>query len=82
MYSQYYQAKVIKKKTWFVSGVFRNENNIAFARALEGYKDVFEFFVPQDQEEYFLYVINYLKNTGYVLSFEKKPNRLITQDVR
>ena len=76
MYCQYYQATVLKIKTWFVSGVFRNEDNVVIARALEGCSDVFEFFVPQEQEGYFLELMGYLQQEGSVLSFEKKPNRL------
>lgn len=76
MYSEYYQAKVLKEKTWFLSACFRNETNLTFARALAGEKNCFEFFVTKDQEEHFLYVIKLLQKKGVVLSFEKMPNRL------
>jgi len=76
MYCEYYQANLLKEKTWFLSACFRNESNMVFARAISGKSDVFEFFVPKDQEEHFLRLINILQNKGIVLSFEKKPNRL------
>jgi|WetSurMetagenome_2_1015567.scaffolds.fasta_scaffold1198522_2 hypothetical protein len=71
----YYQAKVDKEKTWFVVGTFRNEDHVAFERAIEGQTEILEFFVPQDQEDYFLILIQRLKEMGYILWFEKKDNR-------
>ncbi|MBU1007984.1 hypothetical protein KKA53_02810 [Candidatus Dependentiae bacterium] len=76
MYCEYYQATVLRKKTWFLSAVLRNESNVALARALEGKADTFEFFVPVDQEEHFLRVAKTLLNRGIILSLEKKENRL------
>ena len=75
MICQYYQANVLTKKAWFVSGCFRNEDHVAFVRALDGSSDVFEFFVPDDQEERFLVLAHYLQKHGYFLSLEKKENR-------
>lgn len=82
MYCEYYQATILKKKTWFLSANMRNESNLVFARALK--KDVvaprenplFEFFVPRDQEQFFLILMKTLQEMGVVLSLEKKPNRL------
>jgi len=76
MYCEYYHAQTLKKKTWFVVGCFRNEDNLVFERTVDLEKSVLEFFVPQDNEERFLDVMNYLKKNGYVLSLEKLPNRL------
>ncbi len=78
MYCEYYQAKVLKKKTWFLSAVIRNESNVALARAVRDKNDTFEFFVPKDQEDYFLKVISLLKNKGIILDFIKASNNLIT----
>jgi hypothetical protein len=77
MYCQYYQATLERPKTWFISGCFRNEDNVAFARALDGSKGIFEFFVPKDQEETFLNLIKYLVRKRYILSYQKMKNRLI-----
>ena len=76
IYSEYYVADVLKEKTWFLSACMRGEENVALARALEGKKNVFEFFVPKDQEEDFLRVMEELKSRGVVLSLEKKENRI------
>lgn len=75
MYCEYYQAHLLKEKTWFLSAAIRNENNVALARAVEGKSNVFEFLVPKDQEERFLYLMQALQEKGIVLSLEKKPNR-------
>ncbi len=75
MYCLYYQATVLRKKAWFVVGSFRNED-IAFVRALDSTKNLFEFFVPDAYKEHFLSFMNYLQKNGYVLEFEEKPNRL------
>ena len=76
MYCEYYQAIILRKKTWFLSGSFRNESNLAFERSLDSKNNLFEFFVPKDREEYFLNIIHALQKKGIVLFFEKKPNRL------
>jgi hypothetical protein len=77
MYCQYYKAKLNIPKTWFVSGVFRNEDNLVFARALDGREGVFEFFVPKDHEQKFLDIMEHLVMKGYILSYKKDKNRLI-----
>lgn len=77
MYCQYYQALVNVRKTWFIGGVFRNEDYVAFERTLEGTNDIIEFFVPGSQEEEFLFLMNYLIKEGYVYKLDKMPNRLV-----
>ncbi len=79
MYCNYYQAGVLKEKTWFVVALFRNEDHIAFERTLEGNSDILEFFVPTDQERSFLAIMQTLKAQGYVFWFEQKPNRMQEQ---
>jgi hypothetical protein len=77
MFCEYYEALVLKEKTWFLSACFRNEPDIAFARAIKGIPEIFEFFVPKDQEEDFLRLMKELEQMGIIYRFEKKPNRLI-----
>jgi hypothetical protein len=79
MWCEYYQAIVDVPYTWFVGGVFRNEDNLVFERTIEGAPNLLEFFVTKEQEPEFLDVMNYLVNVGYILSFEKKVNRLKPQ---
>lgn len=76
MYCKYYQGKVLRKKTWFLSACLRNESNLVLARALEGAQDTFEFFVPPDQEADFLRVMESLKEKGIMLTLEEMENRL------
>jgi hypothetical protein len=74
-YCSYYQAQLERTKTWFVVGSLRNEDHIAFERAVDGQVGLFEFLVPQDQEQAFLHLMQYFLNHGHVLWLEKKPNR-------
>ncbi len=76
MYCEYYKAKVLKRKTWFLSAVIRNESNMALARAIRGENDTFEFFVPKDQEKHFLAIMDSLKKRGIVLNLVQTPNNL------
>lgn len=77
MYCEYYHARVNVRKTWFIGGVFRNEDNITFERTLPDTNEVLEFFVPAGQEEEFLFLMEYLKNNNYVYSYEKLQNRFL-----
>ena len=74
-YCLYYQARVDRQKTWFVVGVMRNEDHLAFERTLEGQREILEFFVPEDQEQPFLALMEMLKNNGCVFGWNKQPNR-------
>lgn len=77
MYCKYYQAEIIRKKTWFLSAVLRNESNVAFARAFEQTENsIWEFFVPEDQDQHFLKIIKTLERKGIVASYKKMENRL------
>ena len=76
MFCQYYQAVVNVAKTWFIGGFFKSEDYVAFERTINGSSDVIEFFVPEDQEEFFLELMSCLQRNGYVDRFEKMPNRL------
>lgn len=73
----YFQARVDKKRAWFVMGVFRNEDNVAFVRALDGSSEVFEFFVPSGLTEPFFIAIKYLESNGHINNFQQLENRLV-----
>ncbi len=77
MYSLYYQAKIDVARTWFVVGVLRNEDHVAFERAIEGGDGLFEFLVPQENRERFLELMEYFKQHGYVAWFEQQSNRFM-----
>ncbi len=75
MYCLYYHVRVNRPKIWFIVGCFRDADYVAFERALEGYPDILEFFVPHAHEAEFLHFIGYLVKHGYVLSFMSMHNR-------
>lgn len=76
-FCSYYQAKVDSKQTWFVTATLRSFENLTFDRAVEGEKDIFEFFVPQCLEEIFLKVMKYYIENNMVTNLEKLPNRFL-----
>ncbi|KKP22473.1 MAG: hypothetical protein SZ59_C0006G0014 [candidate division TM6 bacterium GW2011_GWF2_28_16] len=76
MYSKYYTAKSLKSMTWFIFGVFRNEENVAFGRTLDKNESLLEFFVSPNYEAHFLKVANYLSQKGYLFELKEKVNRL------
>ena len=75
-YCSYYQALVSKSDTWFLVAVLRSFEHCVFDRTFDAQKAVVEFFVPQDTEDTFLEVMNYLQQQNVVFKFEKLPNRL------
>ena len=81
MYCEYYQAKALRAKTWFVMGALKNESNIVFYRTLEPKTGLFECFVTKSCEEHFLDIMQVLHDKGYVFDLEKKENRLLSQTV-
>ena len=80
-YCEYYQAKVDTKKAWFISACIRSEGEIALARAIKKNLDLFEFFVPKDQEEQFLHLMNKFLERKIIFSFEKLKNRFLIDHV-
>lgn len=76
MYCEYYQALVNVRYTWFIGGIFRNDDALCFERTAEKNSEIIEFFVPACQEEEFLFVMQYLLDCNYVYRLEKKLNRL------
>jgi len=76
MHSEYYQAKAVKETIWFVHGALRNEDNLVFDRTLDSSNDILEFFVTKEMEAQFLDIMTHFQNMGYIISFEKLPNRL------
>lgn len=76
MFCNYYLAKSLKEKTWFVVGCFRNEENLVFERTLNTSDSSLEFFVTPDLEDQFLKIMEYLQKNGYILELKKLENRL------
>ncbi len=76
MYCDYYQVRVNVRYTWFIGGVFRNDEYIAFERTLDGSNEILEFFVVPGHEKQFFHLMGYLKEHAYVYEVTKMENRL------
>ena len=81
MYGFYYQAKALKEKTWFIIGVIKSEDNLAFVRTIDKQKGILEFFVPPSQNQKFLRLVDYFAQKGLLSDFTKKENRLKKEPV-
>jgi len=76
MYSLYYQAEVERSKCWIVSATLRYHEHLAFDRAFDVEKSIFEFFVSPDFEGDFLRVMLVLEKAGMIFDLKKLPNRI------
>lgn len=68
MYCRYFTAKILKEKTWLLTGLLKNEESIALERALDPRSGLFEFFVPQEQVDNFLKFMSAVEKLGLILS--------------
>lgn len=80
LYCSYYQAYVQRELCWFVTASLRSYEHVAFDRTLDPVTSLFEFFVPQTTEKYFLEVMAYFESEGLVSELKKLPNRLENLD--
>lgn len=76
-YCLYYQAKVSKADTGFLTATLRSFEHLCFDRSLSKEMCLFEFFVPSQLESFFLELMNYYQEQGMVTEFQKLPNRLL-----
>lgn len=70
----YYQATVERSKMWFLVAVLRSFEHLAFDRTLDKHEHLFEFYVPQDLEHYFLEVMDYFQHEKIVVNLQKLEN--------
>ena len=77
----YYQAQVDPAHGWFFVGVVRSFEHMAFDRTLDVGNSIFEFFVPQDTERFFLDLMDYFKQEQIISDLRKLPNRLAQEGV-
>jgi len=75
-YCSYYQAHVERELSWFVTASLRSYEHVAFDRTLDPSTSLFEFFVPQSTEKYFLTIMDYFQSCGLVHNLQKLENRL------
>ncbi len=76
-YCSYYQANVNRPDAWFLVSILKSFENVAMDRTLDPKESLFEFFVPETNEDIFLYVMKYFEQEGIVTNLQKVPNRLI-----
>lgn len=75
-FGSYYQAKIDPPRAWFLVGILRSFEHLAFDRTLNKEESLFEFFVPQDTEKYFCDLMQHFVREGIVIGLQKKENRL------
>ena len=73
--SRYFVAKLVRRRTWFVSGCVRNLGHVALERSLSPAEDLFEFFVAENYVSVFISLLVELQARGDVISFAERPNR-------
>lgn len=76
-YCSYYRAHVVKKETWFFVAILRSYEHLAFDRTFDKGEGIFELFVTDDVEDFFVDLLKNFHKTGVVTAFEKLPNRLL-----
>lgn len=72
----YYQAHVVKEQCWFMAATLRSFEHLTFDRTIDPKESIFEFFVPQGLEGYFLDIMAYYTSIGLISNLTKLPNRL------
>ena len=80
-YCRYYHAHIVKKDQQHFVSILKSVEYVGFDRTIDKATGLFEFFVPESQEDTFLKMMNYFKKEGIVLDMEKLENRLITEEV-
>jgi len=77
MYSSYYQAHISPAMCWFVTAALKSYEHLLFDRTIDVPNSVFEFFVAPSVEPWFLEIMAYMQEQGYVSDLKKLPNRLM-----
>ena len=77
MYGLYYQAHVAEKHCWYFVGVLRSFEHLVFDRTFDKQQGIFEFFLPPEQEEAFLAIMEYFKKEGIIAHLVKMEHRLM-----
>jgi hypothetical protein len=72
----YYQAHVVKSKTWLFVAVLRSFEHCCFDRTVDKEAGIFEFFIPESLEQSFLDVMRYFEREAIIHTLQKLPNRL------
>ena len=73
----FYQAELDRSRIWFFVATLRSFEHLAFDRAFDPKESKFEFFVPQDNADFFENLINYYLKIGVVIKITKLENRFL-----
>lgn len=76
-YCFYYQSNVLPSHCWLLVGVLRSFEHMVFDRTLDKQSSLFEFFVPEGQEDHFLEVMRFFEQQGIITNLKKLNNRLL-----
>lgn len=77
MYCVYYRARIDKSKTWFFVATLRSFEHLCFDRTIDVDQGMFEFFVPPDNEAFFVQLMHHFQNQCIAYDLEKVENRLL-----
>jgi len=75
-YCLYYQAYVKRELCWFLVGILRSYEHMAFDRTIDKEKSIFEFFVPVGMQKQFEVVMDAFLSMGVITSCSQLENRL------
>ena len=81
-YCQYYQAQVKREFCWFLVGILKSYEHMAFDRTIDKERSIFEFYVPPKMQRYFEELMDYFLKEGIITSLEQKENRLLQPDAQ
>ncbi len=76
-YCSYYQAHISRPQTLGMVSILKSFDHVCFDRTLDAATGLFEFFVPESQEPFFLKLMAYFEREGTVSNLQKLPNRLL-----
>lgn len=75
-YCSYYQATIARRESLYFVALLHSYDHLSFDRTFDVENSIFEFFVPESTESYFLEVMAELEKAGYVSDLKKMENRL------
>lgn len=78
----YYQARVQRSQTLFFVATLRANEHVAFDRTLNKEHGIFEFFVPEEQEQRFLAIMSYYQTQAIIDNLIKLPNRFLSAAIQ
>ena len=76
MYCLYYQAKITREKCWFFTAILRSHEHLAFDRTIDTKNSIFEFFVPELNQQEFEDLMQHLSCIGLVSNLQCLSNRI------